>query len=136
LNREFSKKFNDRKKEVLTYDLNEPFAPLLMEKLRLHYIYNKAVGVMNYAVRTFEISHWGNIAVEEKYQVENIGSKLEGEFGRVDYDEEGRRGAKNSLGNLKANLPMKAFGLWFRDEIGNVTTSNAAREVGIYYFNI
>jgi oligosaccharyltransferase complex subunit alpha (ribophorin I) len=103
-----------------------------MEKLKLHYVYNKSIAVLNYAVRTFEISHWGNIAVEEKYQVENVGAKLQGEFGRVDYDDYGRVGGKNALGNLKATLPLKAFGLWFRDEIGNVTTSNAAREV----FNI
>lgn len=106
-------------------------APLVRENLRIHYMYNKAISVLNEAVRTFEISHWGNIAVEEKFKIENKGAKLEGEFGRIDFDDQGRKGGRNSLGNMNAALPMKAFGLWYRDEIGNVTTSHATREV--YY---
>ena len=38
--------------------------------------------VFNYAIKTFQVSHWGNIAVTEEYQIENIGAKLIGEFGR------------------------------------------------------
>ncbi len=92
-------------------------------------MFNKAISVLNEAVRIFEVSHWGNIAVEEKFKIENKGTKLEGEFGRIDFDDQGRNGGRNSLGNLHASLPMKAFGLWYRDEIGNVTTSHATREV-------
>lgn len=85
--------------------------------------------MLNYAYLVFEVSHWGNIAVEEKYQMENIGAKLDGEFGRVDYDENGRYGGKNAIREFRANYPLKAYGLWYRDEIGNVSTSNALREV-------
>lgn len=84
---------------------------------------------MNYATRTYEVSHWGNIAVEDKYQIENIGAKLDGEFGRVDYDDYGKYGGKNAIRRIRASLPMKSFGLWYRDEIGNVSTSRASREV-------
>ena len=100
-----------------------------MELLRIHYAFDEAIAVLNYAVRTYEISHWGNIAVEDKYQIENIGAKLEGEFGRVDYDDYGVHGGKNALRRLRARLPLRASGLWYRDEIGNVSTSRAAREV-------
>jgi len=83
---------------------------------------------MNYAFRTYEVSHWGNIAVEDKYQIENIGAKLDGEFGRVDYDSYGRSGGKNAIRKLRASLPLRSFGLWYGDEIGNVSTSRASRE--------
>ena len=99
------------------------------EELKIHYEFNEPISVMNYAYRTYEVSHWGNIAVEDKYQIENIGAKLEGEFGRIDYDDYGRYGGKNAIRRLRAILPLRSFGLWYRDEIGNVSTSRAAREV-------
>jgi len=103
--------------------------PLEIEKLRIHFEFNHPLGILNYATVLYEISHWGNIAVEEKYQIENIGAKLDGEFGRVDYDDYGKYGGKNAIRDLRASYPIKAYGLWYRDEIGNVSTSNAAREV-------
>jgi oligosaccharyltransferase complex subunit alpha (ribophorin I) len=102
-----------------------------IEAFRMHYENNKPISVFNYAYRTYEVSHWGNIAVEDKYQIENIGAKLEGEFGRVDYDQ--NNGGRNAIRKLKARLPMKSFGLWYRDEIGNVSTSRAAREVTLLF---
>jgi oligosaccharyltransferase complex subunit alpha (ribophorin I) len=66
--------------------------------------------------------------VEEQYQIENIGAKLDGEFGRIDYDENSRTGGKNALTELTAKLPLRAWGLWYRDEIGNISTSIAKRE--------
>jgi oligosaccharyltransferase complex subunit alpha (ribophorin I) len=95
---------------------------------------NNPIAIFNYAVRTYEVSHWGNIAVDDKYQIENIGALLEGEFGRIDYDDYGKNGGKNAIRKLRARLPIRSFGLWYRDEIGNVSTSRAAREVG-YYIN-
>lgn len=58
----------------------------------MHYQYNYPLSVLNYAQRTFEVSHWGIIAVEERYQLTNVGAKLIGEFGRVDFDEYGTKG--------------------------------------------
>ena len=84
--------------------------------------------VLNYTRKIFQISHWGNIAVTEEYQIENIGAKLIGEFGRIDYDD-GVTGGKNALKKIRAKLPLRAWGLWYRDEIGNVSTSNARREM-------
>lgn len=103
--------------------------PLEIEPLRVHYEFNNAYAMLNYAHMNYEISHWGNIAVEEKYQIENIGAKLDGEFGRVDYDDYGKFGGKNAIREFRAKYPLKAYGLWYRDEIGNVSTSNALREV-------
>ena len=108
--------------------------PLEIEPLKIHYEFNNAYAMLNYAFMNYEISHWGNIAVEERYQMENIGAKLDGEFGRVDYDDYGKFGGKNAIREFRAKYPLKAYGLWYRDEIGNVSTSNALREVKENYF--
>ena len=65
--------------------------------------------VFNYARKTFQISHWGNIAVTEEYQIENIGAKLIGEFGRIDYDD-GVTGGKNALKKNKSQITFKSLG--------------------------
>jgi len=43
---------------------------------------------------------------------------------------------RNAIRDLNARLPLKSNGLWYRDEIGNVSTSRAMREVIKYKFII
>ena len=81
-----------KEKGMLVYTFTNGVAPLAVEKLRVHYEDNKPIASFTYAIKIVEVSHWGNIAIEERYKVQNIGAKLEGEFGRVDYDESGRKG--------------------------------------------
>ena len=114
--------------DKIIYALTEEILPFIGKKLSVHYENNKPLTVFNYAIKTFQVSHWGNIAVTEEYQIENIGAKLIGEFGRIDYDG-GITGGKNALKSIRAKLPLRAWGLWYRDEIGNVSSSNARREM-------
>lgn len=126
----------ERLRDRILYHLNFVIEPLRTFPLRIHYEYNHPLTVFNYAHKIFEVSHWGNVAIEERYQIENVGAKLEGEFGRVDYDERGRHGGRNALKRLRAKLPLRSNNLWYRDEIGNVSTSRAVRNVSsiIYIF--
>ena len=87
--------------DSIYYEINEPINPLQFEKFNIHYENNKPIGVFNYAQKIFEVSHWGNIAIEERFQIENIGALLEGEFGRVDYDEHGRGGGTSIALNFR-----------------------------------
>ena len=114
--------------DKIIYSLTEEIPPFISKKLYIHFENNKPLTVFNYAIKTFQVSHWGNIAVKEEYQIENIGAKLIGEFGRIDYDD-GMTGGKNALKSIRAKLPLRSWGLWYRDEIGNVSTSNAKREL-------
>ena len=124
----YTKLNSNQSGEKLIYALSEKIPPFSSKKLYIHYKNNKPLMVFNYATKTFQVSHWGNIAVTEEYQIENIGAKLIGEFGRIDYDD-GRTGGKNAFKQLHAKLPLRAWGLWYRDEIGNVSTSNARRDM-------
>ena len=124
----YSKTNSNRSGDKIIYALTEEIPAFISKKLYIHFENNKPLTVFNYAIKTFQVSHWGNIAVTEEYQIENIGAKLIGEFGRIDYDN-GITGGKNALKSIRATLPLRAWGLWYRDEIGNVSTSNAKREM-------
>ena len=92
----YTKLNSNQSGEKLIYALSEKIPPFSSKKLYIHYKNNKPLMVFNYATKTFQVSHWGNIAVTEEYQIENIGAKLIGEFGRIDYDD-GRTGGKNAF---------------------------------------
>ena len=124
----YNKSNSNKSGDKIIYSLTEEIPPLISKKLYIHFENNKPLTVFNYAIKTYQVSHWGNIAVTEEYQIENIGAKLIGEFGRIDYDE-GHTGGKNALKSIRAKLPLRSWGLWYRDEIGNVSTSNARREL-------
>lgn len=47
--------------------------------------------------KVVEVSHWGNILTEEHYSLENIGAKLKGEFGRVNFNKYNPAVGKHSL---------------------------------------
>lgn len=124
----YTSKSSNRSGDRIIYSLSENFQPFERKTLYIHYENNAPLTVMNYATKTFQVSHWGNIAVTEQYQIENIGAKLIGEFGRIDYDEYSNKGGKNALKEIRATLPLRSWGLWYRDEIGNVSTSVATRQ--------
>eukprot|EP00340_Litonotus_pictus_P001748 CAMPEP_0170516410 /NCGR_PEP_ID=MMETSP0209-20121228/2625_1 /TAXON_ID=665100 ORGANISM="Litonotus pictus, Strain P1" /NCGR_SAMPLE_ID=MMETSP0209 /ASSEMBLY_ACC=CAM_ASM_000301 /LENGTH=425 /DNA_ID=CAMNT_0010801277 /DNA_START=227 /DNA_END=1501 /DNA_ORIENTATION=+ len=115
-------------KDRLIYTHNEPVEPFRVIPFKTHFECNFSLVIFNSVEKIHEVSHWGNIAVEEKYQIENIGAKLVGEFGRVDYDDNAVKGGRNALRSLSTVLPLRANNLWYRDEIGNISSSKAFRD--------
>jgi len=51
--------------------------------------------------RVIEVSHWGNIAVEEHIEVRHSGAALKGPFSRYDYQRSQEQGA--SVKSFKVN---------------------------------
>jgi oligosaccharyltransferase complex subunit alpha (ribophorin I) len=51
----------------------------------IHYRYNKPLPIFTEVKKTIEVSHWGNINVDEYYELHNEAAGIKGEFGRVDY---------------------------------------------------
>jgi len=45
--------------------------------------------ILDEATKTVTVSHWGLIAVDEYFVLENIGAELKGEFNRVDFHQKG-----------------------------------------------
>ncbi|KAI9470537.1 MAG: Ribophorin I [Benjaminiella poitrasii] len=76
--------------------------------------------------RDIEVSHWGkNLAVEEHYALRNDGAQLESSFSRVQYQMSSHfHDQTNVLKSLLFDLPVSARDAYFRDEVGNVSTSH------------
>ena len=83
-----------------------------------------------------EISHWGNIKVDEFFEVHNLAAKIAGEFGRVDYNSYNPNDGKSAIKNFQIDLLPYIKGLYYYDFIGNISSSNAHRDVDQVRFQI
>lgn len=101
----------------------ENVAPGSISELTVHYENNSPFLTVTNLHRTIEVSHWGNIAVEEKLEIVHTGAKLKGSFSRFDYQREPNSGI-NSIKAFKTILPASARDVYYRDDIGNISTSN------------
>ncbi|CAJ0600819.1 unnamed protein product [Cylicocyclus nassatus] len=91
--------------------------------IKIHYENNAPFVVATVVERTIEVSHWGNIAVEEYIELVHKGAELKGPFSRIDHqlDRRGRR--QPALLHFTTILPASAKDIYYRDEIGNISTS-------------
>ncbi|GAB1598881.1 dolichyl-diphosphooligosaccharide--protein glycosyltransferase subunit 1-like [Argonauta hians] len=96
--------------------------PLIMEELKVHFENNSPFLTVTNMERVIEISHWGNIAVEEHFQVTHSGATLKGPFSRYDYQR--NQDGVSSIKSFKTILPAAARDVYYRDEIGNISTSH------------
>jgi len=82
-------------------------------------------------LKEIEISHWGNIAVEESYYLKHTGAKLKGGFSRYDYQRSNQ--GVSSFRQINAVLPASATDIYYRDRIGNISTSHVRQsEEGVF----
>ncbi|CAH8510779.1 unnamed protein product [Heterobilharzia americana] len=108
----------------IVYGPYESLKAFPTEPLVLHFEYNVPFLVVTEMTRLIEVSHWGNIAVEETLEIVNMGAKLRGPFSRLDYDY--GVGQQLSVDSLKTALPASARDIYYRDEIGNISTSTVS----------
>ncbi len=60
----------------------------LQEEVVVHYENNAPFLAVSTLLRHIEVSHWGNIAVEETIDAYHGGAKLKGSFSRFEYQRE------------------------------------------------
>lgn len=106
---------------VLTYGPFKNTEGFHVQDLKLHYENNSPFLTVNEMTRWIELSHWGNVAVEETYHMTHVGAELKGHFSRYDYQ---RSPAHAAIKSFKTVLPAAAKDVYYRDEIGNISTSN------------
>ncbi|VVC26266.1 Ribophorin I [Cinara cedri] len=92
-------------------------------KVSIHYDNNTPFLKVTKLIRTIELSHWGNVAVTEVVDLAHHGAKLKGSFSRYDYQRETNSGV-SSVKSFKMYLPASATSVYYRDVIGNISTSN------------
>nr|CAG4646197.1 EOG090X04O4 [Macrothrix elegans] len=111
---------------TVTYGPYENIAPLTEEPIVVHFENNSPFLSVSNLVRHIEVSHWGNIAVEETIDIYHSGAKLKGSFSRFEYQRE--QSGVSSIKNFRTVLPEFASDVYYRDEIGNISTSNLRQE--------
>ncbi|XP_021771023.1 dolichyl-diphosphooligosaccharide--protein glycosyltransferase subunit 1B-like [Chenopodium quinoa] len=94
------------------------FSPIIV-----HFENNNPFVVVEELVREVEISHWGSIQVREQYTLAHAGARLKGAFSRVDYQSKPSVSGVASFKQLLATLPPRVNSVYYRDEIGNISTS-------------
>ncbi|XWS20825.1 hypothetical protein CRYUN_Cryun30bG0002300 [Craigia yunnanensis] len=90
----------------------------------VHFESNQPFAVAQELVREIEISHWGNVQVTEHYKLIHGGAQSKGEFSRLDFQARPNVQGASAFRYLVANLPPRAHSVYYRDEIGNISTSH------------
>lgn len=98
-------------------------APMEISPMSVHYVNNKPFAKITTLSREIEVSHWGNIAIEELYELKHSGAKLRDGFSRFEYMMR-RSQDSPTFRNLRALLPIQANNIYYRDQIGNISTSD------------
>mmetsp|Transcript_1847 Transcript_1847/g.3300 ORF Transcript_1847/g.3300 Transcript_1847/m.3300 type:complete len:618 (-) Transcript_1847:1253-3106(-) len=86
--------------------------------------FREPVLIADYYGKSVTISHWGNINVVEHYVIRNVGARLKGEFSQVNHVSEENQ---NVMNGAVFRLPPSATNVYYRDAIGNITTSSLKR---------
>ncbi|CAN6185309.1 unnamed protein product [Urochloa humidicola] len=90
----------------------------------VHYENNQPFAVVEELVRKVEISHWGNVQITEHYKLKHGGARHKGVFSRLEYQSRPSISGASSFKNLLARLPPRVHSVYYRDEIGNISTSH------------
>ncbi|OWM70563.1 dolichyl-diphosphooligosaccharide--protein glycosyltransferase subunit 1A [Punica granatum] len=108
----------------IKYGPYENLPPFSYSPIVVHFESNRPFAVARQVVREIEISHWGNVQVTEHYNIVNGGSEIVGEFSRLDFQARPHIRGPSAFKNLVAKLPPRAHSVYYRDEIGNISTSH------------
>ncbi|KAI3875378.1 hypothetical protein MKW98_000055 [Papaver atlanticum] len=97
------------------YDNRTPYSysPILV-----HFENNSPFSVFEELVREVEISHWGSLQITEHYTLAHAGACHKGIFSRPSIS------GVSSFKQLIARLPPRVHSVYYRDGIGNISTSH------------
>ncbi|KAH7938454.1 hypothetical protein HPB49_023728 [Dermacentor silvarum] len=107
---------------LVTYGPYEQVKPYTEDKLTVHYENNNPFLTVTNLERAIEVSHWGVISVEEVIDLRHTGAVLKGSFSRYEYQRD--QNGVSSVKSFKTVLPASAMDVYYRDEIGNISTSH------------
>lgn len=107
---------------TITYGPYNDIKPLTTDLMVVHFESNAPFLSVTNLERHIEVSHWGNIAVEEHIDILHTGAKLKGPFSRYDYQRDTNNN-HHSIKSYKTILPASAHSAYYRDSNGNISTS-------------
>merc|ERR1712112_441741 len=107
---------------TISYGPYSNIAPFTEAEMVIHGENNNPMLVVTRLERVIELSMWGNIAIEETIDVAHKGAQLKGSFSRYEYQRE--NSGVSSVKNFKTLLPAASKDVYYRDDIGNISTSH------------
>ncbi|KAH1139325.1 hypothetical protein GYH30_028662 [Glycine max] len=108
----------------LKYGPYENHPPYSYSPVLIHFENNNAFAVVEELEREIEISHWGSIQVTEQYSLVHAGARHKGVFSRVEYQTKPGGTGVSSFKHLLAKLPPRVHSVYYRDGIGNISSSH------------
>lgn len=108
--------------DSIKYGPYSSIEPFTKDEMIVHFENNSPFLTVTRLDRLIEISHWGNIAIEEQIEIRHTGAKLKGPFSRYDYQRD-MTTAQHSIKSYNTILPASAHSIYYRDSNGNISTS-------------
>ncbi|KAG2261672.1 hypothetical protein Bca4012_013622 [Brassica carinata] len=114
----------NRAGKEIKYGPYEDRAPHSYAPVIVHFENNSPFAVVEELVREIEISHWGSLQITENYRLTHGGARHKGVFSRVEYQSRRSISGSSSFNALLAVLPPRVNSVYYRDDIGNISTSH------------
>lgn len=112
------------KGDVIVYGPYTDLKPLSISPLLVHFESNKPFLTVEYINREIEVSMWGNVAIEEFHRWKNDGAELKGGFSRYEFQVNPAATGHAAVKEVSMNIPAIAEDVYYRDAIGNISTSH------------
>lgn len=112
----------------LKYGPYEEKSPYVYSPILVHFANNSPFAVVEELVREIEISHWGSIQVVDNYKLAHGGARHKGVFSRLEYQARPSASGASSFKSLLVTLPPRVHSVYYRDGIGNISTSHLRME--------
>ena len=110
--------------------------PLIDEAMHIHFGFNKPLSFIGTVKKSIDVSHLGSaVSITESLDLHNGAAKNAGEFNRVPYTHLKFNGASSpfapdhTLFSIPAIIAGDAANIHYRDVIGNISSSNARRDI-------
>ncbi|KAL3520716.1 hypothetical protein ACH5RR_018865 [Cinchona calisaya] len=113
----------DRSGTELKYGPYEERSSYSYSPVIIHFENNNPFAVVEELVREIEISHWGNLQITDHFKLAHAGARQKGGFSRVEYQSRQPFSGSSSFKHILAELPPRVHSVYYRDDIGNISSS-------------
>jgi len=112
------------KGDTITYGPYENLKPFSHSPMMIHFENQKPFLSVVRLNREIDISHWGRVSIEESHHWRNDGAELKGGFSRYEYQINPMATGHSAIKEVTLFVPKNAEDVWYRDAIGNISTSH------------
>ena len=107
---------------------NYVIPPLSPQGMEVTAVINQHFTQSRITERMVEISHWGNVWEHQIFKLHNRAAEFEEEFSTNSFNPGNPHLGRHAFKDLNIHVPHGSFGLFFRDELGNISTAHPYHE--------